>query len=155
VIQVSVSRRSKSSRPLAACFAALAAALALGACSEVESNVRENQPYTVEGPEDAAIKRVKMEDATAALLPVELATVRERGNRKVVPHNAVIYNPDGGSFVYTKPRAETYIRAPIEIVRVHGDDATLSKGPPAGTEIVTTGSAELLATEYEILNQHP
>ena len=155
MIQVSGSRRSKSSRPLAACFAALAAALALGACSEVESNVRENQPYTVEGPEDAAIKRVKMEDATAALLPVELATVRKRGNRTVVPHNAVIYNPDGGSFVYTKPRAETYIRAPIEIGRVHGDDATLSKGPPAGTEIVTTGSAELLATEYEILNQHP
>ena len=33
--------------------------------------------------------------------------------------------------------------------------AALSQGPPAGTEIVTTGSAELLATEYEILNQHP
>jgi len=152
---VSVSRRSKSSRPLAACFAALAAALAVGACSEVESNVRENQPYTVEGPEDAAIKRVKMEDATAALLPVELATVRERGNRTVAPHSAVIYNPDGDAFVYTKPKAETYIRAPIDIVRVNGDRAVLSDGPPVGTTIVTTGSAELLATEYEILNQHP
>jgi hypothetical protein len=31
----------------------------------------------------------------------------------------------------------------------------LSKGPRSGTTIVTTGSAELLATEYEILNQHP
>ena len=153
--RVSRSRRSRTLRWLAAGLAAIAAAVVLGACSEVESNVRENQPYTVEGPEDAAIKRVKMEDATAALLPVELATVRERGNRKVVPHNAVIYNPDGGSFVYTKPKAETYVREPIEIIRVHGDDATLSDGPAAGTEIVTTGSAELLGTEYEILNQHP
>jgi len=138
-----------------AVLAALAAALVLGACSEVESNVRENQPYTVEGPEDAAIKTVKMADATAALLPVETVTVRKDGRRKVVSHSAVIYNPDGGAFVYTKPKAETYIRAPIDIVRVSGDRAVLSDGPPAGTTIVTTGSAELLATEYEILNQHP
>ena len=109
----------------------------------------------VTGAEDAPIKTVKMDDATAGLLPVRLAEVRNRGDRKVVPHNAVIYNPDGDVFVYTKPKAETYRRAPIEIVRVKGDDATLSKGPAAGTKIVTTGSAELLATEYEILNQHP
>jgi hypothetical protein len=152
---VSARRLPKVPRKLAAGLAVLASGLVVGACSEVESNLRENQPYTVEGPEDAAIKTVKMEDATAALLPVELATVRKDGGRKVVPHNAVIYNPDGGSFVYTKPQAETYIRAPIKIVRVDGDDATLSKGPPSGTKIVTTGSAELLATEYEILNQHP
>jgi hypothetical protein len=142
-------------RRLAAGLAVIASGLVLAACSEVESNVRENQPYTVEGPEDAAIKTVKMADSTAALLPVETVTVRKNGQRKVVPHNAVIYNPDGGAFVYTKPKAETYIREPIEILRVHGDDATLSDGPPSGTTIVTTGSAELLATEYEILNQHP
>lgn len=152
---MSVRRLPNLQRKVAAGLAVLASGLVLGACSEVESNVRDSQPYEVIGAEDAAIKTVKMDDETAALLPVELATVRERGNRKVVPHNAVIYNPDGGSFVYTKPKAETYIRAPIDIVRVHGDDATLSKGPSAGTKIVTTGSAELLATEYEILNQHP
>jgi hypothetical protein len=152
---VSVRPVSKPSRRLAAGLAVLAAGLVLGACSEVESNLRENQPYTVEGPEDAAIKTVKMDDATAALVPVELTEVRKEGGRKVVPHNAVIYNPDGEVFVYTKPKAETYIRAPIKIVRVTGDDAVLSKGPAAGTTIVTTGSAELLATEYEILNQHP
>jgi hypothetical protein len=142
-------------RRLGASLALVACALAVGACDEVPSNLRESQPYKVEGPEDAAIKTVKMDDATAALLPVRVAEVGTQGDRKVVPHNAVIYNPDGGSFVYTKPAAETYIREPIDIVRVKGDDATLSKGPSAGTKIVTTGSAELLATEYEILNQHP
>jgi hypothetical protein len=152
---MSRARVSRVPRRLGAGLALVASALVLGACEEVPSNLRENQPYTVEGPEDAAIKTVKMEDATAALLPVELTTVRREGGRKVVSHDAVIYNPDGGSFVYTKPKAETYIRAPIEIVRVKGDDASLSNGPPAGTKIVTTGSAELLATEYEILNQHP
>ena len=59
-----------------------------------------------------------MDDATAALLPVETADRPREGRRKVVPHNAVIYNPDGDVFVYTKPKAETYIRAPIEVARV-------------------------------------
>jgi hypothetical protein len=155
VSRVSLSRRSRALRRLAAGLAVLASGLVLAACSEVESNLREAQPYTVEGPEDAAIKRVKMEDATAALLPVETTSVRREGKRKIVPHDAVIYNPDGDVFVYTKPAAETYVRAPIEVVRVTGNKAVLSDGPPAGTTIVTTGSAELLATEYEILNQHP
>jgi multidrug efflux pump subunit AcrA (membrane-fusion protein) len=152
---VSVSRLSSLPRRLGAALAMLASGLALGACAEVASNVRDAQPYEVIGAEDAAIKTVKMEDATAALLPVETTSVRRKGNRKVVPHNAVIYNPDGDVFVYTKPKAETYRRAPIEVIRVHGNQALLSDGPRAGTTIVTTGSAELLATEYEILNQHP
>jgi hypothetical protein len=152
---VSLSRRSSAPRRLGAGLVVIAVALGLAACDEVPSNLRENQPYTVVGPEDAKIKLVKMEDATAALLPVETVTVRRVGKRKVVPHDAVIYNPDGGSFVYTKPKAETYIREPIEIVRVDGDEAVLSDGPRSGTTIVTTGAAELLATEYEILNQHP
>ena len=152
---MSLSRRSSTLRRLGAGLALLASGLALGACSEVESNLRENQPYKVTPIAGTDIQRVTMEDATAALLPVETTTVRRKGKRKVVPHNAVIYNPDGGAFVYTKPKAETYIRKPIEIIRVSGDDAVLSKSPPFGTTIVTTGSAELLATEYEILNQHP
>jgi hypothetical protein len=152
---VSVSRRSRLQRRLSAGLAVVASGLVLAACEEVPSNLREAQPYEVIGPEDAAIKRVKMADATAELLPVELTSVRREGQRKVVPHAAVIYNPDGDSFVYTKPEAETYVRAPIEITRVEGNTATLSDGPAAGTRIVTTGSAELLATEYEILNQHP
>ena len=152
---MSAGRRSRLQRRLGAGLAVIAAGVLLAACDEVPSNLREAQPYTVEGPEDAAIKRVKMADATAALLPVELTSVRREGERKVVPHDAVIYNPDGDSFVYTKPDAETYVRAPIEITRVQGNTAVLSEGPKAGTTIVTTGSAELLATEYEILNQHP
>lgn len=156
VIRVSAGRLPRLPRRLAAGLAALASGLVLGACSEVESNLRESQPYKVEPiPGEKDIQRVTMADETAALLPVRTATVREQGSRKIARHDAVIYNPDGGAFVYTKPKAETYIRAPVDIVSVNGKDAVLSKGPPAGTTIVTTGSAELLATEYEILNQHP
>jgi hypothetical protein len=152
---VSASRRSRLQRRLGAGLAVFAAGVLLAACDEVPSNLRDAQPYTVEGPEDAAIKRVKMTDETASLLPVETRSVRRDGGRKVIPHAALIYNPDGGSFVYTRPESETYVRAPVKVTSVEGDQAFLAKGPAVGTTIVTTGSAELLATEYEILNQHP
>jgi hypothetical protein len=153
--RVRVSRRSSLARLLASGLVVLAAGLTVSACAEVESNLRETYPYKVEPIKGSDVQRVSMEDKTAALLPVETTAVSRAGKRKVVPHEALIYNPDGDSFVYTKPEAETYIRAPVKVVRVDGGEAVLSDGPPADTTIVTTGAAELLATEYEILNQHP
>lgn len=117
--------------------------------------MREVYPYKVEPIEGSNVKRVSMADETAALLPVRTASVQRQGSRKVVPHEALIYNPPGGAFVYTKPKAETYVRARVDVVRVPGDRVVLTGGPPVGTTVVTTGAAELLATEYEILNQHP
>jgi hypothetical protein len=153
--RVGVGRRWRLVRLLASGLVLLVAGVAVSACSEVESNVRETYPYKVEPIEGSDVQRVTMLDETAALLPVETATVSREGERKVVPHEALIYNPDGDSFVYTKPKAETYVRAPVKVVRVDGGEAVLSDGPRAATTIVTTGAAELLATEYEILNQHP
>jgi hypothetical protein len=150
-----VSRRSSLARLLGSGLAVLAAGLTVSACSEVESNLRETYPYKVTPIEGSEVQRVTIADETAALLPVETTAVSRAGKRKVVPHAALIYNPDGDSFVYTKPKAQTYVRAPVKVVRVEGDEAVLSDGPPAATTIVTTGAAELLATEYEILNQHP
>jgi hypothetical protein len=153
--RVGVSRRPGLGRLFASGLVVLAAALTVSACSEVESNLRETYPYKVEPIKGRDVQRVRMADETAALLPVETTTVRRAGKRRIVPHEALIYNPDGDAFVYTKPAPETYVRAPVKVVRVDGEDAVLSDGPRAATTIVTTGAAELLATEYEILNQHP
>lgn len=117
--------------------------------------MRETYPYKSEPIKGTDLNRVTMADETAGLIPVKTMSVRRDGKRKVVPHLALIYNPDGDAFVYTKPKPQTYIRAPVEVVDVAGDRAVLSDGPPAGATIVTLGAAELLATEYEILNQHP
>ena len=129
--------------------------LALSGCSEVEENVRETYPYRSTPIKGTDINRVTMADQTASLIPVKTTSVRRDGRRKVVPHNALIYNPEGDAFVYTKPKPQNYVRAPVEVVEVEGNRAVLSDGPPTGTTIVTLGAAELLATEYEILDQHP
>ncbi|MFN2488967.1 MAG: hypothetical protein ABR529_04375 [Actinomycetota bacterium] len=152
---MSAGRRPRVPRPLAAGLALLVCGFALPACSEVESNVRETYPYKSEPIKGSDINRVTMADETADLIPVETTSVRRDGKRKVVPHGALIYNPDGDTFVYGKPKPKTYIRVPVEVVDVEGDRAVLSAGPPVGTTIVTLGAAELLATEYEILDQHP
>jgi hypothetical protein len=155
VSHVRVSGRRARARLLITGLAVLASGLVMSACDEVPSNVREATPYKVQPIKGTDRNTVTMDDKTAALVPVETTEVRKSGSKKVVPHKALIYNPDGDVFVYSKPKAETYIRRPVRVNRVDGDRAWLKAGPEAGTTIVTTGAAELLATEYEILNQHP
>jgi hypothetical protein len=70
--------------------------------------------------------------------------------RKVVPHSAVIYGAHGESWVYTSPEPLTYVRHPITIDYIENDLAVLTDGPPAGTDVVTVGVAELFGTEFEV-----
>lgn len=136
--------------------AALAAiSLVFAACTEVPSNVVSNQPYSLEPIEGSDIQLVKMRDETAAKIGVQTAEASGDAEGIVVPHVALIFSPEGEPFLYTKPAPESYLREPIEISRVEGDRLVLSKGPLPGTTVVTVGAAELLATEFEILNQHP
>lgn len=140
---------------LSAGLAVLVAVLGVSACAEVPSNLVEDQPYELEPIEGTDLQRVKLSDETAARIDLQTASVRPAGRGTAVPHAALIYNPDGDVFVYSRPAPQTYVRAAVTVRRVEGARALLSDGPPAGTVVVTVGAAELLATEYEILNQHP
>jgi hypothetical protein len=144
-----------SLRALGAGLALLAAGLALSGCQEVASNVVESYPYHLEPVEGSDVSRVHLSADIAEKIDLQTAQVRAHGRETVVPHVALIYSPEGGAFVYTRPEPLVYVRAPIEVDRVVDDRALLSAGPPSGTVVVTVGAAELLATEFEILNQHP
>ena len=148
-------RRRPRSRRLLVAGGVIAAGLALAGCKEVPSNLVKSEPYELEEIKGTDLNRVKLSDKTAARIDLQTVHVRGNGKQKLVPHTALIYNPFGQVFVYTKPEPRTYVRAPVTVVRAVGDQVVLSKGPPIGTAIVTVGAAELLATEYEILNQHP
>jgi hypothetical protein len=146
---------ARSRRVLRTGLPLVAAGLVLAGCQEVPSNLVESQPYKLEAIKGTDLNRVTLADEVAARIDLQTVQVRRSGKVTVVPHEALIYNPFGKVFVYTRPEPRTYLRAPIKVSRVVGDDVLLSNGPPPGTEIVTVGAAELLATEYEILNQHP
>ena len=62
----------------------------------------------------------------------------------------MIYLTDGKTYTYTAPEPLTFVRQEIDIDHVVGDSAMLSDGPPAGTEVVTVGAAEVYGTEFEV-----
>jgi hypothetical protein len=86
---------------------------------------------------------------TGQRLRVELQ-LNGAGERLTIPYSAVIYGVEGGVWAYTSAGPLTFVRAPITVASVQGDTAVLSKGPPAGTEVVTVGGEELLGTEFAI-----
>ena len=65
----------------------------------------------------------------------------------MVPYEAVIYDAEGATWVFTNPSGQTYVREPIEITRISGDDVVLASGPAVGTAVVTVGAAELVGAE--------
>ena len=67
-----------------------------------------------------------------------------------MPYAAVVYDPDGSTWVYTNPEGRTFVREPIVVTRIADDTAFLSDGPDVGTEVVTIGTAELYGVEQEI-----
>jgi hypothetical protein len=157
VSPVSVSRRPRWRSHLACAGVALVvASLPLSACAEVETETANGYtPAKVEplaGTDD--VKRVTFTAEGAKRVGLQTEAVREAGKRRVVPYAAVIYDPEGRTFVYTSPRPLTYIREEIRVDRVEGDRALLSGGPPAGTEVVTVGAAEVYGAELEIGGGH-
>jgi hypothetical protein len=82
--------------------------------------------------------------------PVRQAATAGQPAREVIPYSAVVYDTDGSTWTYVNTATDVYRRKPITVEAIDGEVALLSAGPPAGTQVVTVGAAELLGTEYNI-----
>lgn len=68
--------------------------------------------------------------------------------RKVIPYAALIYDINGGTWVYTKELNDlAFIRQSVTVDYIMDDLVVLIEGPPEGTEIVTVGVEELYGAE--------
>jgi hypothetical protein len=67
-----------------------------------------------------------------------------------VPYAALLYDPDGETWVYTSTASLMYTRHPVTVEDIVGDQVLLTAGPPPGTEVVTVGVAELWGAENGI-----
>lgn len=87
----------------------------------------------------------------AALRPGERVEVelplREPEAARVVPWSAVLYDVDGGAWVYEATAPHVFVRRRVQVRRVEGDLAVLAGGPGTGAEVVSQGAAELFGTE--------
>lgn len=130
---------------------AVVAGVLLSACREAPSDEHViDEPATVEQIEGMDVARVTLTAEAAERLDIQTAPVEELGNRFVVPSAAVLVDPNGDFWVYTSPEPLVFLRQQIRIEHEDGGQAFLSRGLPAGTDVVIVGVAELYGAEFEI-----
>jgi multidrug efflux pump subunit AcrA (membrane-fusion protein) len=134
------------------------AVLSLSACKEVESESAAGyEPAkleTIQGAKDDDAKRITFTKEGAARTALETAKTTRSGGRTILPYEALIYNDEGKTFVYTSPKPLSYLRADVKVDRIDGERVYLSEGPPAGTTVVTVGAIEVYGTETEMAGSH-
>jgi hypothetical protein len=128
----------------------MATGLALAGCADKSSETELKGPATLVEVDGSDIPQVVLTDRAVQRLGMTFTAIGEEAGVKVIPYAAVVYDTDGKTFAYTRPKPLTFERQPITITSIVGDKATLSEGPATGTEVVTLGGAELLGVEAEI-----
>jgi hypothetical protein len=130
----------------------LVGGVALTACAESSaSESTGEEPATIEAVEGTDLYRVTVTEKAVQRLGIEMVPIEAgAAATRVVPYGAIVYDPDGDTWVYTSPKPLTYVRTAVTVDDIEGDDAVLSDGPEAGTEVVSVGTAELYGSEQEI-----
>jgi hypothetical protein len=130
---------------------AAVAALALTGCGDSSAEAEKVPPAVLESVPEGEIGRITLTDLAAQRLDIQTATVEEGSASALqVPFAAVIYQPDGSTWVYSNPEGKVYVREPIEIDRIDGDIAHLTSGPDPGTPVVVVGASELWGFEFGV-----
>lgn len=89
-----------------------------------------------------------LEPGDAVTVRVPLA--RTGAPASVVPASAVLYEPNGTTWVYTNPAPQVFVREQLQVELMGGGRAVLRSGPAPGTRIVTVGAFELYGAESSI-----
>lgn len=134
----------------------MVAAAFVSGCDE-KSKYTKIEPAQVEKVSGSKLKKITLTPKAIERTDVQTVVVRETSvassgaaspvMRQVVPYSSIIYDYNGGTWVYTSPKAREFIRHEIEIDYIDGDNVVLKSGPPNDTTIATVGAAELYGTE--------
>lgn len=135
--------------------AALLGCLALTGCGGPEATAGvPDAPAQVKHPAGLAVGRITLSDEAMRRLGVRTEPVREQDVNgvptRVIPYSAVLYDPTGATYAYSNPQPLVYVRVPLTVSRIDGEQALLADGPPVGTAVVTVGAAELFGTEFDV-----
>jgi cobalt-zinc-cadmium efflux system membrane fusion protein len=74
--------------------------------------------------------------------------LREMISGVVVPFASVLYDMNGGTWVYIRSGSHDFTRRRIEVAQIVDDFALIARGLAGGDEVVIHGAAELFGTEF-------
>ncbi len=126
----------------------------LGEASVVREGRPIAAPVTANAASGAAFVFYEVDNADGAFrmgerVDVAIPTTLET-DALVVPWSAVLYDINGGEWVYERLGERTYARRRVEVAAVVNDIAVLARGPSEGADIVTIGGPELFGTEFGV-----
>ena len=119
--------------------------LAPAGCATTPADAPAEEPATVEAAPGSEVSKVTLTQDAVDRLGIKTEPVGA-----TIPLSAVFYDKDGKTWTFTNPEPRSYIREPVTIASVSGQEATLQSGPAPGTAVVTVGGAELLGAEYGV-----
>src|SRR5919109_3824699 len=127
---------------------------AVAGSSEASGAAAVEEPALVEPLGESGFSRITLTPSAVKRLNLQTAVARSAsvgGNAAVaVPYSAVLYDPDGKTWVYKMTKPRTFIRHAIAVASIEGARAFLSKGPAAGTLVATVGAQELFGAEHGV-----
>lgn len=127
----------------------------LAACQK-QSDYEFIEPAHVEHVEGSDVVEVTLTEDAIKRIDLQTAVVRETQvsgsagevtTRKVVPYSALMYGPNGETWVYVSPEPGKFQRFPVDVDHIKDDMAVLSSGPDEDTTVASVGAAELYGTE--------
>jgi hypothetical protein len=89
----------------------------------------------------------------AQRIGIQTAPAAHTGATILVPYSALVYDPNGNTYVFTSIAPLTYTEVPVTVDHINGNDVYLSKGPRMGAAVVTVGAEELLGVQTGVLAQ--
>ncbi|WP_225893010.1 MULTISPECIES: efflux RND transporter periplasmic adaptor subunit [unclassified Methylomonas] len=96
----------------------------------------------------------EVKNSDASLRPGQRVGVsvplRSEDENLVVPWSAIVYDVNGGSWIYQVLQANVYQRRRVQVLRVVDDQAAVTGDIVAGIELVSLGVAELFGTEFGV-----
>jgi multidrug efflux pump subunit AcrA (membrane-fusion protein) len=108
-------------------------------------------PARVEATIDAKIKKITLTPKAAERLGILIDEVRaDPSGRLIVPYASVLYDLSGKAWVYISAEPLTFVRGPVEIDTIKGDNVYLTDGPPVGTKVLAAGVPQIFGTEVKV-----
>ena len=120
------------------------AAILLSSCgTRIPVTGEKIAPSKLEPIEGTDLSRVILTEKAAERIGVQTVAV----SGLVVPYSAVIYDTEGNTWIYTNPAPLTYIREPIVIDHIEGDEVFLAQEIESDDPVVTVGVIEIYGAE--------